>query len=96
LGQQSDIDMDSRIKKICLAGAGCIACYMLHVIIPISFHMLQAVRNECAPWLSGQMKCSVVQCSFSQLQNDKVASSNPTNATAKTKPNTGVAQRQSA
>jgi hypothetical protein len=48
----------------------------LHIIIPISHHVLQAVRNERAPWLSCQMQ-------FLTSSTDKVASSNPTSATAK-------------
>ena len=69
----------------------------VHLIIPISHHVFQAVRNERAPWLSCQMQ-------FLTSSNDKVASSNPTSATAnpnqknsRTKQtcNTGIAQRQS-
>ena len=49
----------------------------LHLTIPISLHVFQAVRNERAPWLSCQMQ-------FLTSSNDKVASSIPMSSTAKT------------
>jgi hypothetical protein len=49
---------------------------ILHLTIPISLLVFQAVRNERAPWLSCQMQ-------FLTTSKHKVAGSNPTSATAK-------------
>ncbi len=58
----------------------------LHLTIPISLHVFQAVRNERAPWLNGQMTCLKVQ--WSQVQIPRVP-------LRKKNRKTGIAQRQS-
>jgi len=72
------IQPDPSVQDQCQCnGGGVIQKHqVLHLTIPISLHVFQAVRNERAPWLSCQMQ-------FLTTSNHKVASSIPTSVAAK-------------